>query len=157
MGYGFFVLIGVQLVYCDVLVINVVGEVLWLMNMQEMGIVVQYCLLVKQFILNNECFGMVCQWQELLYGECYSLFWFEVLFDFVKLVEVFGVKGIICKDFVDFDDVIMEMIKYDGLVIFDCFVEKYENCFLMILLGKLYNEMLFVVDVEVFKEGGVFV
>lgn len=91
---------------------------------------------------------MVCQWQEFLYGECYSYSWFEVLFDFVKFVEVFGVKGILCFDLDDLDDVIMEMIMYDGLVIFDCLVEKYENCFLMILLGKLYNEM-FLGEVEI--------
>lgn len=34
------------------------------------------------------------------------------------------------------------MLDYDGLFILDVMVEKYENCFLMIFLGKLYNEML---------------
>jgi acetolactate synthase-1/2/3 large subunit len=42
----------------------------------------------------------------------------------------------------DLDDAIMEMINYDGPVIFDCLVEKHENCFPMIPSGKPHNEML---------------
>ena len=37
---------------------------------------------------------------------------------------------------------IMEMLRYDGPVIFDCLVEKHENCFPMIPSGKPHNEML---------------
>ena len=36
----------------------------------------------------------------------------------------------------------MEMLEYDGPVIFDCRVEKHENCFPMIPSGKPHNEML---------------
>ena len=157
MGYGFPASIGVQLAHRDALVINVAGEASWLMNMQEMGTAVQYRLPVKQFILNNERLGMVRQWQELLHGERYSSSWSEALPDFVKLAEAFGAKGIICKDPADLDDAIMEMIKHDGPVIFDCLVEKHENCFPMIPSGKPHNEMLLAADAEAFKEGGVLV
>ena len=142
MGYGFPASIGVQIAHPDALVINVAGEASWLMNMQEMGTAIQYRLPVKQFILNNERLGMVRQWQELLHGERYSHSWSEALPDFVKLAEAFGAKGIICKDPKDLDDAIMEMLAYDGPVIFDCVVEKHENCFPMIPSGKPHNEML---------------
>ncbi|MEL6643877.1 MAG: acetolactate synthase 3 large subunit [Pseudomonadota bacterium] len=142
MGYGFPASIGVQMAHPDALVINVAGEASWLMNMQEMGTAVQYRLPVKQFILNNERLGMVRQWQELLHGERYSHSWSEALPDFVKLAEAFGAKGILCKDPKDLDDAIMEMINHDGPVIFDCLVEKHENCFPMIPSGKAHNEML---------------
>ncbi len=142
MGYGFPASIGVQLAHPDALVINVAGEASWLMNMQEMGTAAQYRLPVKQFILNNERLGMVRQWQELLHGERYSHSWSEALPDFVKLAEAFGAKGILCSDPSDLDDAIMEMINYDGPVIFDCLVEKHENCFPMIPSGKAHNEML---------------
>jgi acetolactate synthase-1/2/3 large subunit len=104
--------------------------------MQEMGTAVQYRLPVKQFILNNERLGMVRQWQELLHGERYSHSWSEALPDFVKLAEAFGCKGIKCDDPDDLDDAIREMLAYDGPVIFDCLVEKHENCFPMIPSGK---------------------
>ncbi len=142
MGYGFPASIGVQLAHPDALVINVAGEASWLMNMQEMGTAVQYRLPVKQFILNNERLGMVRQWQQLLHGERYSQSWSEALPDFVKLAEAFGAKGILCKDPKDLDDAILEMIRHPGPVIFDCLVEKHENCFPMIPSGKPHNEML---------------
>src|SRR6056300_1295142 len=142
MGYGTPASIGVQVAPPDALVINVAGEASWLMNMQEMSTAVQYRLPVKQFILNNERLGMVRQWQELLHGERYSQSWSESLPDFVKLAEAFGAKGILCSDPADLDEAIMEMLAYDGPVIFDCLVEKHENCFPMIPSGKAHNEML---------------
>ncbi len=153
MGYGFPSSVGVQLAHPDSLVINVAGEASWLMNMQEMGTAVQYRLPVKQFILNNERLGMVRQWQQLLHGERYSSSWSEALPDFVKLAEAFGAKGIICKDPADLDDAIMEMINHDGPVIFDCLVEKHENCFPMIPSGAAHNEMLLAADAEAFASG----
>ncbi len=142
MGYGVPASVGVQIAHPDALVINVAGEASWLMNMQEMGTAVQYHAPVKQFILNNERLGMVRQWQELLHGERYSHSWSEALPDFVKLAEAFGCKGIMVSDPNDLDDAIMEMLNYDGPVIFDCLVEKHENCFPMIPSGKAHNEML---------------
>ncbi|MBU0781190.1 acetolactate synthase 3 large subunit [Loktanella salsilacus] len=142
MGYGTPASIGVQMAHRDSLVINVAGEASWLMNMQEMGTAMQYRLPVKQFILNNERLGMVRQWQQLLHGERYSQSWSEALPDFVKLAEAFGAKGIRCDNPDDLDEAIKEMIAYDGPVIFDCLVEKHENCFPMIPSGKAHNEML---------------
>jgi acetolactate synthase-1/2/3 large subunit len=36
----------------------------------------------------------------------------------------------------------MEMLNHDGPVIFDCLVEKHENCFPMIPSGAPHNEMI---------------
>ena len=142
MGYGLPASVGVQIAHPDALVINVAGEASWLMNMQEMGTAMQYRAPVKQFILNNERLGMVRQWQELLHGERYSSSWSESLPDFVKLADAFGCKGIRCDNEADLDDAIREMLAYDGPVIFDCLVEKHENCFPMIPSGNAHNDML---------------
>jgi acetolactate synthase-1/2/3 large subunit len=142
MGYGVPASIGVQIAHPESLVINVAGEASFLMTMQEMSTAVQYMAPVKQFILNNERLGMVRQWQELLHGERYSHSYSEALPDFVKLGEAFGAKGIKCDHPDDLDDAIREMIAYPGPVIFDCLVEKHENCFPMIPSGKAHNEML---------------
>ena len=142
MGYGMPASLGVQIAHPDALVINVAGEASWLMNMQEMSTAVQYRLPVKQFILNNERLGMVRQWQQLLHGERYSSSWSEALPDFVKLAEAFGAKGIRCADPAGLDAAIQEMLDYPGPVIFDCLVEKHENCFPMIPSGKAHNDML---------------
>jgi len=142
MGYGLPASIGVQIAHPEALVINVAGEASWLMNMQEMGTAIQYRTPVKQFILNNERLGMVRQWQELLHGERYSHSWSDALPDFVKLAEAFGCKGIKCSDPDDLDEAIKEMLAYDGPVIFDCLVEKHENCFPMIPSGNAHNQMI---------------
>ena len=142
MGYGFPSSIGVQIAYPKSLVINVAGEASWLMNMQELGTAVQYGLPVKQFILNNERLGMVRQWQELLHGERYSHSWSESLPDFEKLADAYGIKGITCSNPKHLDDSIEEMINHPGPVIFNCVVEKHENCFPMIPSGKAHNEMI---------------
>ena len=66
----------------------------------------------------------------------------QMLPDFVKLAEAFGAKGILCDDPKNLDDAIMEMVEYNGPVIFDCLVEKHENCFPMIPSGEPHNKML---------------
>ncbi len=160
MGYGLPASVGVQVAHPDALVINVAGEASWLMNMQEMGTAAQYQLPIKQFILNNERLGMVRQWQQLLHGNRYSHSWSEALPDFVKLAEAFGAKGIICSDPSDLDDAIMEMLNHDGPVVFDCLVEKHENCYPMIPSGAPHNEMLMGdanVEGAIGAKGGVLV
>ena len=42
----------------------------------------------------------------------------------------------------ELDDKIIEMINTDKPVIFDCLVDKQENCFPMIPSGKPHNQML---------------
>ena len=142
MGYGLPASIGVQAAHPDALVINVAGEASWLMNMQEMGTAVQFGFPVKQFIINNQRLGMVRQWQELLHDRRYSHSWSEALPDFVRLAEAFGCKGISVSDPAELDDAIEEMISFDGPVIFDCVVERDENCFPMIPSGEPHNQMI---------------
>ncbi len=142
MGYGLPAAIGVQRAHPKALVIDIAGEASILMNMQEMSTALQYRLPVKIFILNNEYMGMVRQWQELLHGGRYSNSYSEALPDFVKLAEAYGGHGIRCSDPDKLDDAIMEMIETPKAVIFDCLVEKEENCFPMIPSGKAHNEMI---------------
>ena len=142
MGYGVPAAVGVQMAHRDSLVVDVAGEASFMMTMQEMSTAVQYKLPIKIFILNNERLGMVRQWQQLLHGERYSSSYSEALPDFVKLGEAFGCGGMRIDKPGDLDDAIADMIAYDGPVIFDCLVEKHENCFPMIPSGKAHNEML---------------
>jgi acetolactate synthase-1/2/3 large subunit len=110
--------------------------------MQEMSTAVQYSLPIKIFILNNEYMGMVRQWQELLHEKNYSESYTAALQYFVKLAEAYGCVGIRAKTPDELDDKIIEMINTDRPVIFDCMVDKTENCFPMIPSGKPHNQML---------------
>jgi acetolactate synthase I/II/III large subunit len=142
MGYGLPAAIGVQAAHPKALVIDIAGDASVQMTMQEMSCAVQHNLPVKIFILNNEWMGMVRQWQQLLHGERYSHSYSESLPDFVKLAEAYGCHGQMCDDPAKLDDAILEMIETPKPVIFDCRVEKAENCFPMIPSGAAHNEMI---------------
>ncbi|RUT35155.1 acetolactate synthase 3 large subunit [Arsenicitalea aurantiaca] len=142
MGYGLPAAIGVQVAHPDALVIDIAGEASVQMTMQEMSTAAQYGLPVKIFILNNERMGMVRQWQDLLHGGRYAHSYSESLPDFVKLAEAYGAHGIRCENPDDLDEAIAEMVNIDKPVLFDCLVEKHENCLPMIPSGKPHNEMI---------------
>ena len=142
MGYGLPAAIGVQIAHPKKLVIDIAGEASILMNIQEMSTAIQYRLPIKIFILNNEYMGMVRQWQELLHDKNYSESYTEALPDFVKLAEAYGAVGIRAKTPDELDEKIKEMINLDKPVIFDCVVDKVENCYPMIPSGKPHNQML---------------
>ncbi len=142
MGYGLPAAIGVQIAHPKKLVIDIAGEASILMNIQEMSTAIQYRLPIKIFILNNEYMGMVRQWQELLHDKNYSESYTEALPDFVKLAEAYGAIGIRAKTPGELDEKIKEMINTDKPVIFDCVVDKVENCYPMIPSGKPHNQML---------------
>ena len=142
MGYGLPAAIGVQIAHPKKLVIDIAGEASILMNIQEMSTAIQYRLPVKIFILNNEYMGMVRQWQELLHDKNYSESYTEALPDFVKLAEAYGAVGMRAKTPSELDEKIKEMINIDKPVIFDCVVDKIENCYPMIPSGKPHNQML---------------
>ena len=142
MGYGLPAAVGVQVANPNKLVIDIAGEASVLMTMQEMSTAVQYSLPIKIFILNNEYMGMVRQWQELLHDKNYSESYTAALPDFVKLAEAYGCTGIRATKPDELDDKIIEMINTERPVIFDCLVDKEENCFPMIPSGKPHNQML---------------
>ncbi len=142
MGYGLPAAVGVQVANPDKLVIDIAGEASVLMTMQEMSTAVQYKLPIKIFILNNEYMGMVRQWQELLHEKNYAESYTAALPDFVKLAEAYGCVGIRAKTPDELDEKINEMINIEQPVIFDCVVDKHENCFPMIPSGKPHNQML---------------
>jgi len=142
MGYGLPAAIGVQVANPDKLVIDIAGEASVLMTMQEMSTAVQYKLPIKIFIINNEYMGMVRQWQELLHEKNYSESYTAALPDFVKLAEAYGCVGIRANKPDELDEKITQMLSVNRPVIFDCVVDKTENCYPMIPSGKPHNQML---------------
>ena len=134
--------IGVQVAHPKSLVIDIAGEASILMNIQELSTAIQHKLPVKIFILNNQYMGMVRQWQELLHGGRYSHSYTDSLPDFVKLAEAYGCVGIRANKPEELDEKIKQMLSVNKPVIFDCVVDKTENCYPMIPSGKPHNQML---------------
>mgnify|MGYP001065829172 CR=1 FL=1 len=141
MGFGFPAAIGAQIANPGRTVIAVVGDGGFQMTSQELAILNQYKIPVKVAILNNQCLGMVRQWQELFYEHRYSEIDLSCSPDFVKLAEAYGVKGLRASTPEEAERVWAEALQYDGPVVVDFRVEQEENVYPMVAAGDTLDQM----------------
>lgn len=142
MGFGFPAAIGAQIGAPDQLVVSIVGDGGFQMNLQELSILQERGLPVKVFIVNNEALGMVRQWQERFYEERYSESLLTINPDFVKLAESYNIRGIRVDREEDLEKVLEDVFAYDGPVVIDCRVVKLENVYPMVAPGSGNHEMI---------------
>jgi acetolactate synthase I/II/III large subunit len=144
MGYGFPAAIGAQVAFPDKTVIDIAGDGSFQMNIQEMGTAVQYDLPVKVAILNNQCLGMVRQWQQLFCDRRYSQTIFEGVPDFVKLAEAYGAVGLRATKPDEVEPVIRKALSIRKPVLMDFWVDRNECVYPMVPAGAALTEMLLV-------------
>jgi acetolactate synthase-1/2/3 large subunit len=144
MGFGFPAAIGAQVAFPDKTVIDIAGDGSFQMNIQEMATAVQYNLPVKVAILNNQCLGMVRQWQQLFCDRRYSQTIFEAAPDFVKLAEAYGGVGLRATKADEVEPVIREALSIRKPVIMDFWVDRNECVYPMVPPGAALSEMLLV-------------
>ncbi len=143
MGYGVPAAVGVKLALPDMEVICISGDGSFQMNMQELGTISHYKVGTKIVILNNGWLGMVRQWQETFYGERYEATNLEQgTPDFVKLANVYGIKGITVNTREELPEAIAQMLAHNGPVILDVHVKRAENCYPMVAPGKSNMDMM---------------
>lgn len=141
MGFGFPAAIGAQIAHPDRTTIAVVGDGGFQMTNQELAIVSQYKIPVKVAIVNNQCLGMVRQWQELFYDNRYSQIDLTCSPDFVKLAEAYGVKGLRASTPEEAEAVWAEALAHDGPVVVDFRVAQEENVYPMVAAGDTLDQM----------------
>ena len=142
MGYGLPAAIGAQLAHPDKTVICVSGDASILMNIQELSTAVQHKTPVKIILSNNECMGMVRQWQEFNHGGRYSHSYNEALPDFVSVAKGFGWAAERISNPDELDTAVMRCLRHDGPYFLEVAVEKQENCFPMMPAGVPHNQIL---------------
>ena len=142
MGYGLPAAIGAQLAHPDETVICVSGDASILMNIQELSTAVQHKTPVKIILSNNECMGMVRQWQEFNHGGRYSHSYTEALPDFVSVAKGFGWAAERISNPDELDTAVMRCLRHDGPYFLEVAVEKQENCFPMMPAGVPHNQIL---------------
>jgi acetolactate synthase-1/2/3 large subunit len=140
MGYGFPSAIGAAVGCPDRHVIDIDGDGSFLMTSNELATVAEYNIPVKVVILNNHYQGMVRQWQELFYSRRYMATPM-VNPNFARVAEAFNCKGIEVKDVKDLPDAIQEMLDHPGPVVMDAHVDRDENVYPMVAVGKSLHEM----------------
>ncbi|MED4585153.1 biosynthetic-type acetolactate synthase large subunit [Brevibacillus choshinensis] len=141
MGFGFPAAIGAQIAHPERITIAVVGDGGFQMTNQELAIVSQYNIPVKVAIVNNQCLGMVRQWQELFYDNRYSQIDLTCSPDFVKLAEAYGVKGLRASTPQEAEAVWAEALAHDGPVVVDFRVAQEENVYPMVAAGNTLDQM----------------
>ena len=142
MGYGLPAAIGAQLAHPDKTVICVSGDASILMNIQELSTAVQHKTPVKIILSNNECMGMVRQWQEFNHGGRYSHSYTEALPDFVSVAKGFGWAAERISNPDELDTAVTRCLRHDGPYFLEVAVEKQENCFPMMPAGVPHNQIL---------------
>jgi acetolactate synthase-1/2/3 large subunit len=144
MGYGFPAAIGAALAKPDRDVVCITGDGGFQMCSFELATAVEYKIPVKIAIMNNNCLGMVRQWQQLFFENrtSYSVFGKNNP-DFVKMAEAYGAVGMRATNPSEMQDVLKKaMAIKDGPVLMDFSVVETENCYPMVPSGAALNEMV---------------
>ncbi len=144
MGYGFPAAMGAAIAKPDRDVVCITGDGGFQMSTYELATAVEYKIPVKIAIMNNECLGMVRQWQQLFYNKRYS---HSILKqgnpDFVKLAEAYGAVGMRAETDEEMEKMLEEAMKiHDRPVVMDFRVIEEENCYPMVPSGAALNEMV---------------
>ncbi|WP_198863827.1 acetolactate synthase large subunit [Bacillus velezensis] len=142
MGFGLPAAIGAQLADRNATVVAILGDGGFQMTLQELDVIRQLNLPVKVVILNNECLGMVRQWQEIFYEERYSESKFPAQPDFVKLSEAYGIKGVRISSEEEAEEELKKALSSKEPAVIDVRVAKSEKVFPMIAPGKGLHEMV---------------
>ncbi|MDN7243744.1 acetolactate synthase large subunit [Planococcus sp. N028] len=142
MGFGFPAAIGAQLAKPNEKVVAIVGDAGFQMTLQELSLLQEMRLPVKIVILNNQCLGMVRQWQETFYEERYSQSLMPVQPDFVKLAQAYDIQGYKVETMEEAEEIFAKAFESNEPVLIDCRVVQLENVYPMVAPGKGLNEMI---------------
>lgn len=145
MGFGLPAAMGAQMGNPESRVVCVAGDGSIQMNIQEMATIRENNLPIKLLILNNNCLGMVHQWQELFYNKRYSNTIFSANPDFVKLAEAYGWGATRISKPAELEPAMREWLNADGPVVLEIKIPASENVYPMIPGGGTVSDMLGVV------------
>lgn len=140
MGFALPAAVGAKVGAPGRVVIAIMGDGGFQMNLQELGTIMQEKEAVKIVVLNNNYLGMVRQWQQLFFDKRYSSVSLHNP-DFIKICEGFGIKGEKVEERGDLEAAIKRMLASKEAYILELIVEKEENVFPMVYAGAPVHEM----------------
>lgn len=142
MGYGLGAAIGAQTGRRDRQVINIAGDGSFGMNCNEFVTAVKNKLPLIEIVINNNCLGMVRQWQTLFYEERYSETTLDRPTDYVKLAEAFGGKGFKVTKPEELEVVLKEALKEKGPVLIDYLIDTDTKAYPMVAPGAPIDQII---------------
>lgn len=149
MGYGLGAAIGAQIGMPNKRVFNIAGDGSFGMNCNELVTAVKNKLPLIQVVMNNNCLGMVRQWQNLFYEERYSQTTLDRPTDYVKLAEAFGAKAFRITREEEIDDVLRKALaSKEGPVLIDYVINSDKKVFPMVAPGAPINQIISEEDIN---------
>ncbi|MCL2010126.1 MAG: thiamine pyrophosphate-dependent enzyme, partial [Synergistaceae bacterium] len=142
MGFGIPAAMGVHFARPDVPVVCVAGDGSAMMNIQELDTCARYGIPIKVFVLDNNCLGMVRQWQELFFGARYSNTLYNSKPDFVKIAQGMGVDAFFVDDPSKVKQTIARALEIPGPVLVHFAIPQSDKVFPMVPAGESLEKMI---------------
>lgn len=141
MGFGLPAAIGAKIACPERTVCFFTGDGGIQMTLQELGTIMQERTGVKIILLNNNWLGMVRQWQELFFNECYSQTRM-INPDFVQLANAYGIASRRVRERNELREAIADMLKDDAPYLLVVDVEEENMVFPMVPAGHTITDIM---------------
>ena len=142
MGYGLGASIGAKVACPEKTVINIAGDGCFRMNFNELLTASKYNIPIIEVIFNNSVLGMVRQWQTLFYERRYSSTILDGDFDYAKIAEACGCRGMNVTNKEELTEALKEALSADGPVVINCYIDCDDKVWPMVAPGASISEAL---------------
>lgn len=142
MGFGLPASIGASFGgdYNQVILIS--GDGSFQVNIQELQTIVRNKLNIKFVIINNNCHGMVRQFQESYFkGDCQSSLKGYSAPSFVKVARAYGIKSIKIKYEFEINKSVKELIESENSLLLEVLISKSSKLYPKLSFGRPFGEM----------------
>ncbi len=143
MGFALPSAIGVSVAVPDRPCVVIAGDGGFQSNIQELETVRRYGMPIKMIVINNQCHGMVRQFQESYFdGRYQSTFWGYSAPDFERVAEGYCITARTCKEPSDVEDALNWMIEDPkSPCLLQVMVETFANAYPKVAFGCPISEM----------------
>lgn len=142
MGFGIPAAIGAQLGNPDSRVITVTGDGSIMMNIQELATIRRYELPIKIVLLDNQCLGMVRQWQELFFDGRFSGVDLSDNPEFCEVARSFGIPAFKVERQDEVASAIDRLLNTDGPLLAHVAIDPQANVWPLVPPGQSNANML---------------
>ena len=140
MGYGLGASIGAKVACPEKTVINMAGDGCFRMNFNELLTASKYHIPIIEVIFNNSVLGMVRQWQTLFYERRYSNTILNGDFDYAKIAEACGCRGMNVTNKEELTEAFKEALSADVPVVINCYIDCDDKVWPMVAPGASISE-----------------
>jgi acetolactate synthase-1/2/3 large subunit len=142
MGFGIPASIGAHFAKPELPIVCLAGDGSAMMNIQELDTYARYNLPIKVIVFDNNCLGMVRQWQQLFYRERFSSTIYSRRPDFVKIAQGMGVEAFSAEDPALLRGAIERAVAIPGPVLVRVPIPQRYNVFPMVPAGSPLSDMI---------------